>query len=476
MPLSASLAQDIAAANTDPRHFLFDGFVQIPDDTLLYLLGGDTDYYDLILKDAHAKAVLETRDRNVVCREWKVVAASESKSDKKAADVVTQVLTSFDFDQAASDINRFSLLRGTSFVEFKWELDGSLTKIKRATAKPAYRFRFKIPDDGKESDDIGYYEGYEIRLLSRSDYYEGVTIPPKRILCHSYDRVNDNPWGIGLGRVLYWLAVVFKKELVKQRLIYLDKYAQPSIKGKGGPKSTLEQRDEFTKVLAQIFKKGYGTLPEGWDAELMEAQRSSTSDVYQTAIDWCNAEMSKLVLGETLSLELPQGAGSRAATQTHQDGSTIFLAKFDSDRLSTGPLRELARWITELNVPDANPPMIWRHFPELEESEDLNQRVNRDDTLNTIGYKISADKVKEVYGDGYEDAAGVQAEQQKQQTQQQQDSGAFDVGFEEPKPNINPVALSYEDRKLAAFRKRLEKVGIDYGTVKNIGRSYAKSR
>ncbi|MBN3949390.1 MAG: DUF935 family protein [Nostoc sp. NMS7] len=448
MPLSAILSQEIAAADTDPRHYLFDGFAQIPDDTLLYLLGGDTDFYDLVLKDAHAKAVLETRDRNVTCREWKVTPASDSKADKKAADVVKSILTDFDFDKTCSDMNRFSFLRGTSFLEFKWDLVGNLTKIKRATAKPTYRFRFKIPD-GKEGEDIGYYEGYEIRLLSRSDYYEGMTVPPKRILCHSYDRINDNPWGIGLGRVLYWLAVVFKKELTKQRLIYLDKYAQPSIMGKAG-KSNEEQREEFTKVLAQMFKKGYGTLPPGWDAVLMEAQRSSTSDVYQTAIDWCNAEMSKLVLGETLSLELPQGAGSRAATQTHQDGSTIFLAKFDSDRLSTGPLRELARWITELNVPDAQPPMIWRHFPELEESEDLNQRVNRDNTLNTIGYKISVDKVKEVYGDGYEDTAAVQAEQQKQQTQQQQDSGAFDVGFEED---------NYEARKAIAFKKRLEKSG-----------------
>ncbi|MEH2138552.1 phage portal protein family protein [Nostoc sp.] len=501
MPLSAKLTDEIASAQSDPRYYLFNGFGNIttPDDTLLYQLAGDADQYDLILKDAHAKAVLEARDRNVVCREWKVKPASESKIDKKAADIVTDVLEGmtynpslagsddlgFDFDQFCSDLNSYPLLRGNGFLELKWNIDGKTTYIEDVTPKPNHRFRFALPQD-KKSNSIGYYRGYEIRILSQGDMFTGDTVPPRRILCHSYGRRNDNPWGIGLGRVLYWLAVVFKKELIKQRLIYLDKYAQPTLLGKAGEKATEAQRQEFTNLLAKILRGGYGTLPQGWEAAFLEAQRSSTTDVYQMAIDWCNSEMSKLVLGETLSLELPANTGSRAAAQTHQDGSTIYLAKFDSDRISTGPLRQLSRWITFLNEPDAKPPMIWRNFPELEESEDLNARVNRDNTLNTIGYKIKPDAVKEVYGDIYEDAASTAAEQEKQRA----DSGAFDVGFDEGRrkkfggrrddssllPSSPELLPSYEERKAIAFKKRLEKAGINHGFVRNITRSYAKAR
>jgi phage gp29-like protein len=455
MALSAKLTDDIASAESDPRYYLFNlgGMIASPDDTLLYQLGGDADQYDLVLKDAHAKAILETRDRNVVCREWKVEPASQSKLDKKAADVVKDILNAgvrgtsggvFDFDQFCSDLNSYPLLKGNAFIEVKWNIDGKTTYIESATPKPNHRFKFRLPGEIKE--DIGYYMGYEIRVLSQGDMFEGATVPTKRIICHSYGRRNDNPWGIGLGRVLYWLAVVFKKELIKQRLIYLDKYAQPTLLGKGGEKSTLAQRDEFNKVLAQIIKGGYGTLPPGWDATFLEAQRNSTTDVYQGAIDWCNSEMSKMVLGETLSLELPKGSGSRAATQTHQDGSTIYLAKFDSDRISTAPLRELSGWITELNVPGAKPPTIWRNFPELNDAEDLNARVNRDNTLNAIGYKIKPEAVKEVYGDIYEDSEAIEAEAAKQQ----ESAGAFDVGFAEER-------LDYELRKFKAFQKRLAK-------------------
>lgn len=460
MALSAKLTDEIASAESDPRYYLFDGlgggYITHPDETLLYQLGGDIDKYDLILKDAHAKAILETRDRNVVCREWKVEPASKSAIDRKAADLVRDVLNGtvrsssqqngiFDFDQFCSDLNTYTLLKGNVFLELKWAIDGKTTYIESAIPKPNHRFKFRLPD-GKKSNNLGYYLGYEIRVLSQGNMFTGDTVPPKRILCHSYGRVNDNPWGVGLGRVLYWLAVVFKKELIKQRLIYLDKYAQPTLIGKGNERSTKEQREEFNKVLSQIIKGGYATLPSGWDAVFLEAQRSSTTDVYQGAIDWCNSEMSKMVLGETLSLELPQGAGSRAATQTHQDGSTIYLAKYDSDRISTSALRELSGWITELNIPEAKPPMIWRLFPELSESEDLNARVSRDSQLNQIGYKITPEAIKEIYGDFYQDIAALEAEMQKQQ----EDSGAFDVGFAEEK-------LDYELRKFKAFQQRLAK-------------------
>jgi phage gp29-like protein len=468
MPLSAKLTEEIASAESDPRYYLFNGFgyITTPDDVLLYQLAGDADQYDLILKDAHAKAVLEARDRNVVCREWKVIPATEDKADKKAADAVKDILNGFDFDQFCSDLNSYPMLRGNGFIELRWAIDGKTTYIEDATPKPNHRFRFALPSE-KRSPQIGYYRNYEIRVLSQGDMFTGEPVPSKRVLCHSYGRRNDNPWGVGLGRVLYWLAAIFKKEFIKQRVIYLDKFADPTKVGKGGEKSTRQDREEFTQVLQKLVKGASVTLPPGWEVSLLEAQRSSTNDAYQSAIDWCNAEMSKLVLGETLSMELPANTGSRAATQTHQDGSTIYLAKFDSDRISTGPLRELSRWITELNFPDAKPPMIWRHFPELEESEDLNQRVNRDNTLNTIGYKLNPEKVKEVYGDGYIDNAAAEAEAAKQQEQQQADTGAFDVGFEE-----KPVILDYEARKAIAFKKRLQKSGINYGATRDIVRGY----
>lgn len=451
MALSANLTREIATAETDPRYILFDYIPELPDETLRFLLGSDFKKYDLILKDAKAKALLEVRDRNVTCREWKVEPASSSRVDKKAADIVKDVLLGFDFDQTCSDLNSNSLLYGNAFIEFKWAIDGKTTYIEDAVCKPNHRFRFVL--DKEKAKNVAVYKGYQVRVLSQGNFYLGDQIPVKRVLVHSYGRRNDNPWGIGLGRILYWLAVVFKKEVWKQRLIYLDEYAQPTKlgippKGDSPNRSTKEQRDEFRHALKDIINGKVGVLPPDWDIKLLEAARSSSNDAFQNAIDAINSEMAMLVLGETLSMELPRSSGSRAATQSHADSSQIYLAKFDSDRLSTGALRELAQWITQLNVPDAKPPMIWRNFPELQDVEDLNQRVGRDNTLKAIGYQISPEKVKEVYGDGYIDLEEKAERDAAEQARQQQESGAFDIGFSEEDGD-------YKRRKAIAFQKAM---------------------
>ena len=457
MALSAQLTQEIASAQSDPKYYIFDGTPEIPDDTLRFLLGSNFDKYDLILKDPKAKALLEVRDRNVVCREWDVVPASSSRKDKKAADIVKQVLLGCDFDQLCSDLNSNSLLKGNAFVELKWGIDGTTTYITDSIAKPNHRFKFVLHDDksksankSKSTDDIGLYKGYEIRVLNKTNFSLGDTVPAKRILCHSYGRRTDNPYGVGLGRVLYWMAVIFKKEIWKQRLIYLDQYAQPTKIGKPPSeselyRSTKEQREEFREAMQHIIAGKVGVLPPGWTIDLLEASRSSSNDAFQNAIDAINSEMAMLVLGETLSMEI-DGNGSRAATETHAEGSSVYLAKFDSDRMSTGSLRVLSEWITELNMPEAKAPMIWRRFPELDNTEDLNSRIGRDNGLKQLGYQMTLEKVTEVYGDGYVDLAKLQAEQQADQAQKQQDSGAFDVGFNES---------SYAERKAIAFQKAM---------------------
>jgi phage gp29-like protein len=439
MPLSSDLSREIASSNNDHRHHLFNNLPWTEDDTLLYLLGGESDHYDLITKDAKAKGLLENRDRNVQLREWEVIPASNKKLDRKAADVVKDVLLGCDFDQMSSDLVKDSLLKGNSFIELIWGIDGKTTFIEDAPGRSLHRFRFYKPENTeKVPKNIGIYRRHEIRLLNLSDLYVGERVPHKRFLCHCYGNKNDNPWGIGLGRVLYWFAVKFKKEIIKQRLIYLDRYAEPTKIGKAPEKASKEDRANFNRTIEKIISSGYGTLPAGYLLELLEAQRSSSGDMYQTAIDWCNKEMAMATLGETLSMELPNNAGSRAATSTQTDASSILLAKYDCDRLSTGPYRVLASWITSLNVPGAKPPMIWKLFPELKSTEDLNTRVNRDNTLNTLGYKISPEKLEEIYGKGYIDVEAVEAEKAEEE-------------------KANQFGLSFSERKTKAYHRRLNK-------------------
>ena len=60
----------------------------------------------------------------------------------------------------------------------------------------------------------------------------------------------------------------------------------------------------------------------------------------------------------------------------------------------------LFTWITEFNFKGAKPPKVWRVFAE---SEDLNARVNRDRTLQDMGFSLTYEKFTEIYGEGYKE-------------------------------------------------------------------------
>ncbi|MCL2872903.1 MAG: DUF935 domain-containing protein [Betaproteobacteria bacterium] len=64
--------------------------------------------------------------------------------------------------------------------------------------------------------------------------------------------------------------------------------------------------------------------------------------------------------------------------------------------------KTLVRWITEFNVPGAQPPKVWR---KVEAGEDLDKRAVRDKTLYDMGYKLNLETVLGTYGAGYEEVA-----------------------------------------------------------------------
>lgn len=431
MALSAALTQEIASSATDPNYYLFADFPQHPDDTLTYLLAGDIDKYELILQNTHAKSVIEKRVRNVILREYEVLAPDDASArEKKAVKLIQDILKGFDFDEFCRSMQQNSLLKGNGFGEIRWNSFSKFVEISNIIVRRNHRFKFRLLQPENKNKQIGTFRDHEIMLLTREDMFYGKNIPALRILCHGYDFKDDLPWGIGLGRVLYWFCVVFQKEIWKSRLINLDKQAEPTLLAQSKKEATLEQRQLFTSQLTTMRKGGVLTVPADWIISYLQAQIGTSSDAYKTALDDINLEISKCVLGETLSLELPGAAGSRAAAQTHSDESGVYLAKYDSDRMSTGVLKELCRCICALNgFDDIRIPGIWRKFPELEEREDLGGRSTRDSTLNQIGYRIKPEEVARVYGDGYEDVNAKQeaANSDAQQTSEPQ----MDVGFTE---------------------------------------------
>jgi phage gp29-like protein len=347
-----------------------------PRDDAMIEHGGQYRAYDVyqrIQRDPHVYAVLQKRISAVICREWEVEPASESRKDKKAADLVTDFLENLasyskgedpnetfvsvagGFDNVCGDLMH-AIFYGMSFAEVMWDQGAKGIYPREIKACDVRRFGF-----------VGDDKGTRLRLLTPYDPYNGEPLPPKKIIYHRFSvgNLHPDPYGVGLAVQLFY-PQYFKRNAVKFWLIFADKWATPTAVGKYGVDTTESEKDELLNLLESIATDSGLVIPQSMTVEFLEAQRSSTVSTYESLINFCNNEISKAVLGETGTTDQSSGGGSRARDQIGNE-VRLEIAKTDADMLSMTLNRTLCRWITELNVPGANPPKIWRKYPELDD-------------------------------------------------------------------------------------------------------------
>ncbi|MDM9583128.1 DUF935 family protein [Nostoc sp. GT001] len=392
---------EIASVKRDPYMLLLGSRLLNPDDVLQGRGKGEYKAYDDLLKDGHCHSVLQKRYLAVIAREWSVEPASKDKIDQKAADMVKYHLQSLasradDDDLLATGFDRTcynlldAVLKGFKPAEILWGEDGKEFYPNQIKARNQQRFNFAINEAGK----------WELRMLTLEDMIDGEAVTklhPRKFLTHICGATDDNPYGTGLGRTLWW-NVFFKKQGIKFWLQFVDKFASPTAIGKYKRGATAQQKSTLLEALEAIATDAAVSIPEDIEIMLLEASRSGSIDCYESLCKYMDSEMSKTVLGETLTTEIGS-RGSYAAANTHNEVRKE-LTKADSDLLSDTLNRTLIKWDVQLNLPDAKPPRLWRNF---EEAEDLNGRSNRDKTLFDMGFKLKKEAVTEIYGDHYEE-------------------------------------------------------------------------
>lgn len=410
MALRQVLKSEYATIFNDIVHPLYGGGrIQIKDEVVLQRSQGKSwDIYESVASDPNVYAVLQKRYNAVVARDWEVRAASDRSQDKKAADMVRAHLTALSarmltedqgnaivstaggFDQTCHGLLE-AILKGFSIGEILWDSDGKETYPREIRIKNQRRFAFYAGD-----------RGYELRLLTTSMPYDGERLPAKKFICHIF-QPHKGPYGDGLGNKLFW-PTWFKNSDIKFWLTFCDKYGMPTAIGRY-PLGRNDIRDELLNAINAIAQETGIAIPEGAAIDFLTAQHGGVTGAYKDLAEYMDREISKTVLGETGSTDQQAGGGSRARDQVGNE-VRIEIAKGDADLLSDTLNRTLCKWITEFNLPDAQPPTVWRKFPELE--EDLDARTGRDKALLELGYRLKGDRAIEIYGDEYEPSASTE--------------------------------------------------------------------
>lgn len=370
---------EIATIDLDITVPVYGGVLRPTDDTLLTRGGGrGIRIYDDIERDTHAYAVLQKRKMALVSREYNVEAASSSRLDKKAAELVRSQLknlacrvpddeilpTATGFDAVSLNLLD-ATLKGFAVGEIMWQTDGS--EIVAAEVRPKDQRRFEFSRGAT---------GYRLNLKTWSNFIPGEPVPPRKFIVHSFGAKDGAPHGLGLGTRLFW-PVFFKKQDITFWLTFVDKFASPTPVGEYQPGTDPAEQTRLLNSLRGIAHETGIIIPAGTVLRYLEAQRGGSIDTYEKLARYMDEQISECVLGETGSTNQHGSGGSRARDQVGNE-VRLELVQADADLLSGTINCTLIKWITAVNLPGANPPRVWR---EVAAPQDLKAKAERDAVL-----------------------------------------------------------------------------------------------
>lgn len=333
--------------------------------------------YDEVSLDAHAASVLQTRYLAVTGREWSVIPASKSARDQEIATFVQDTLLATNFDQMRQELLR-GVLYGYYVAEVVWKQAGGKIVPAVIYAKHPRRFAFGLDRS--------------LRLLTRDNLFLGDEMPPRKFIVFTFGS-SDNPYGYGLGALLWW-PVWFKKNVIKFWTVFLEKYGMPTAVGKYPAQSTPDDRATLLSALSSIQSETAVTIPESMQVEFLEASRAGNGS-YEQFCSYFDKQISKAVLGQTATTE---GTVGRLGNEHAQEEVRSDIMKADADLLCECLNGSLVRWLVDLNYgppPDDQYPKMWIH---TEEDGDLKPLADRDQILVNMGLPMSKQYFYDTYG------------------------------------------------------------------------------
>lgn len=317
--------------------------------------------YDEVMQDGRARATFNKRVSKVTRREWQIEPASEEEKDVEIATQVEAILKSLPFDDICKQLLK-AILKGFAVGEVIWGRNAEGLVVPRAIKDiDPYRFVFD--------------KNWQPRLLTLTNSINGEELPKRKFIVHRFDASGNNPYGHGLGSVVFW-HVLFKRQGVTFWMKFMDKFASPIPFGRYAHGTDQKEQDKLLGALKRMVSQGALVAPIGTEIDFLEATRAGEAG-YEAWLRYWDEQTSEVVLGSTLSTGV-KGQGSRAASQTHAD-ETDALVDDDADALCETLNATLLPWIVAANWPGHKSPEVWRPRPknEVQEEEHKTKTHNR---------------------------------------------------------------------------------------------------
>jgi SPP1 gp7 family putative phage head morphogenesis protein len=331
---------ELADRSSDPQFFRGLGFLPNPDE-VLRKRGDRPEVLGSLLTDPHIYGTTQVRKAAVLGTEFQVLAASDSPADKRAAELCELVVDHLDMEYIIGAILD-APLKGYRALEIMWSKGGGRWIPERIVDRPNRRIVFGEDDNAP-------------RVLTRRHPFAGVEAPVGKLLIAQHQATYENPYGEAVLSRCLW-PFVFKTGGIKFWLRFAEKYGSAFAIGKLPRSAPKEDYEALASDLERMVEDAVAAIPNDGSVELLEAAgKTASSQLYERLVEFENGEISKAVLGQTLTTDAGD-RGTQALGTVHNDVRSDLVAA--DQRIVVRTIGELFGLITHLNVPNATPPRL----------------------------------------------------------------------------------------------------------------------
>ena len=329
-------------------------------------------------RDPHYSSVLRTRKLAVLGLDVKVEPASDSAEDIRLADEIKALVRSPKFEDLQGDLLD-ALGKGYAVAEIEWQRGAKWIPTE-------YKFR----DPRFFAPDINHPETF--RIIDESDPVNGLAMPAGKFIIHKPKLKSGLSIRGGLARLVAF-SYVCKMYGIKDWLAFAEIYGIPLRVGKYDSNATDADISILRNAVSSIGSDAAAVLPEDMQIEFEQiASAASGSDVFEKLVSWIDRQVSKAVLGQTMTSD---DGSSKSQASVHNEVRKELI-EADAKQLAQTINRDLVKPFIDWNFgPRENYPRISIRLPEKEDLISLATNVEK---LIKSGLHLDADEVREKFG------------------------------------------------------------------------------
>jgi phage gp29-like protein len=355
----------------------------LPDpDPVLRKMGKSITALRELLIDSHLESVWSVRCSAASGAQWFIGAGEGGgKQEQEAADSFSEQLKGLDVPRIIEEMMD-AMAYGYVPLEILWKLDNGLWGIENIVGKPPQWFEFDLDN----------------RLVFSRGMITEEPVPENRFLLVQHRPTYLNPYGDKAFSKCFWPAT-FKRKGWQWWTVFVEKYGGAFLYGKYPNNASEEHKAELMDALESMISDACAIAPEGSEITIEAlSNKGSVSNLHSEYIHGANAELSKAILGQTLTTELGGKTGSYAAAQAH-NVVREDLAQADRRRICAA-FNRLTSVYTFYNFgSDVIPPV----FTFVKDEDLQGERVDRDTKLYGIGWRPKKSYIVREYGIPEED-------------------------------------------------------------------------